>query len=186
MKTQEALALLPKEKDHAFGKDVFLLGKDKQGARLWLEDAKWDCGWYWAFGYVETYGVKSNDVQPRSARDINSHSHIDSYIFKKPEYYDFDKKAFVTGSDYLHHWNENPDLAATTLTESESWQFSDLMKSFYALSKVSAIYNSGNSHLTSVEGLSLKNQEGYDRINQVEIPAIVNAVKILLSPKEVK
>lgn len=184
MKTEIKLETLPKEKDHAFGKDVYLLGRDKDGARLWLESPRWECGWYWAFGYVETYGVNTNNAQPRTARDINSHSHVDSLIFKKPEYYDFEKKAFVLGSDYLHHWNEIPDLRATVLSERESREFSDLMKSFYTLKETAQLYYSGNSHLTSSSRLSLKNPAALKRINEKEIPAVTAAVLSILAPKE--
>jgi hypothetical protein len=37
--------LIAKRKDRAFGKDIFLLGKDSDGYTVWLEEPKWDCGW---------------------------------------------------------------------------------------------------------------------------------------------
>ena len=66
MKTKE---LIKKEKDHAFGKDVYLLGKDAEGVKYWLESPSWDCGWYWGFGYVETY---QRNWRPSLARDIEA------------------------------------------------------------------------------------------------------------------
>jgi len=36
-----------KQKSHAFGKDVYFLGVDKNGYNLRLEEASWDCNWYW-------------------------------------------------------------------------------------------------------------------------------------------
>lgn len=183
MKTQEKAAakLVSKRKSHAFGKDIYLLGRIN-GENHWLEAGKWDCGWYWGFGYVETY---TNGAFPDRARDISSHSHVNSLIFKKPEKYDFDKKAFVLGSEYLHHWNEL-DLEQTTLTDQESWEFSDLMKSFYTLREAAEIYHSGNSHLTSSQKLNLKNADALKRINEVEIPAILARVYEILSPAEGK
>jgi hypothetical protein len=76
MKTQ-----IKKEQNFAFGKDVFLLGQDKEGIKYWLEAPKFDCGWYWGFGYVETY---TNNDNPGKAKDINSHQHIDSSFIAPP------------------------------------------------------------------------------------------------------
>ena len=45
---------LKKRKSHAFGKDCYLIGRDKYGDLIWLEAAKWDCEWYWGFGYTHT------------------------------------------------------------------------------------------------------------------------------------
>jgi hypothetical protein len=47
--------MLSKRKSHAFGKDIYLIGKDKSGTNYWLESPSWDCDWYWGFGYIETY-----------------------------------------------------------------------------------------------------------------------------------
>ena len=177
------LPIIPKAKSHAFGKDVYLLGRDVGGGRLWLEAPRWDCGWYWAFGYVKQYGINSNNVEPSLARDIHSHTHVDSLIFRRLEEYDHEKQCFRLSGEYLHHWNDQPSLEATTLTEAESWEFSDLMKSFYTLRKTAEIYYQGNSHLTSVSRLSLKNAQARKRINEKEIPAITKAVLDILSPK---
>jgi len=174
--------LIPKAKSHAFGKDVYLLGRGDDGGRLWLEAPKWDCEWYWGFGYVETYGRRSNDVDPAHAGDINSHTHVNSLIFLKCEIYDFEKKCFRLSSDYLHHWNDQPDLKESTLTDSESWQFSDLMKSFYTFRETAAIYYQGNSHLASTGEFSLKNRRAWRRINTKEIPRITAAALNLLTP----
>ena len=180
MKTQNAIELIPKQVDKAFGKDVYLLGKYKTGEYFWLEQGKWDCDWYWGFGYIETY---QNNRKPSKARDIDSHSHYSGFVGKK-ESYDFDKKCFVLGSDYRHHLYDDNDIAALVLTENESWQLADLMKSFYTLQDAAEIYHQGNSHITTVEGLNLKNKEAYDRINKIEIPAIMEAIYKLLTPNK--
>lgn len=179
---EKELKKVKKEVSEAFGKKIFLLGR-MDGKRIWLEAGSWDCGWYWGFGYLETY---TNDAFPGHSRDIQSHSHVKGVIFQKPEYYDHDKGAFVMGSDYLHHWNEARGLTETTLTNSESWEFSDLMQSFYTLQDAAAIYYQGDSHLTSVPRCDLKNKEAYDRINRVEIPAIMARIYEILSPETTK
>jgi len=165
------MSQISKRKSNAFGKTVYLLGKNKYGDYLWLEEGRWDCDWYWGFGYVETY---TNNKNPSKSHDINSHTHINGLIFKK-----------IDGK-YLHHWNEQPDLEETTLTEKESWEFSDLMKSFYTLSETAQIYHQGNSHLTSNHLITLKNKRAENRINQKEIPVIMTRIYQILEPKEEK
>ena len=71
---------MKKQKSHAFGKDIYLLGKDSDGTMYWLEAARWDCKWYWGFGYVETY---TNNNHTSRSRDISSHQHFDSLFFNK-------------------------------------------------------------------------------------------------------
>jgi hypothetical protein len=70
---------MEKQKDHAFGKDVYLLGTDENGIRYWLEAASWDCGWYWGFGYIETY---KNNQTPSKAQDFDSHEHANNFLSK--------------------------------------------------------------------------------------------------------
>lgn len=66
-----------KKKSFAFGKDIYLLGRDKYGTFYWLEAPSWNCGWYWGFGYVETY---TNNRSPKNSKDISSHSHFDGLM----------------------------------------------------------------------------------------------------------
>jgi len=160
---------IQKQKSHAFSKDIYLLGKDKYGDYLWLEAGSWDCNWYWGFGYVETY---TNNKKPHLAKDIQSHSHVDGYIFEKDE-----------NGSFISHWNEQPNLEESTLTENESWEFSDLMKSFYTLRKTAEIYHQGNAHLSSGK-LSLKNQQAEKRINEKEIPKIMQRIYEILTPEQ--
>jgi len=41
MKTEKNL--ISKQKSRAFGKDIYLIGEDKDGIKYWLEQPKWDC-----------------------------------------------------------------------------------------------------------------------------------------------
>lgn len=168
MKTKTQLR---KKKTRAFGKDVYLLGKNEYGELLWLEAPSWDCSWYWGFGYVEIY---TNQANPSQARDITSHSHFNSLVgFKRED------------NTYVHHLNESPRMSATVLADKESWELCDLMKSFYTLKDAAEIYHTGNSHLTTT-GISLKSSEAEKRINEVDIPAITKRVLEILTPAEGK
>jgi hypothetical protein len=75
-------------------------------------------------------------------------------------------------------------MKETVLTNQESWELCDLMKSFYTLRETAAIFHQGNSHLTST-GISLKNAEMETYINQVAIPAITARVIEILTPEAV-
>ncbi len=109
--------MLQKRISHAFGKDIFLLGVDANGENAWLEAPKWDCGWYWGFGYVERY---TNNNNPEKAKDISSHTHIDSE-FKH--------------NDVI---NVNKGLKQTTYTIEEGVKLNQLFTEFYVLQTIAA------------------------------------------------
>jgi len=158
---------MKKQISRAFGKTIYLLGRFKDGKRFWLEQASWDCDWYWGFGYIETY---TNDRTPHMSRDTESHQHYDSLCFKE------------INNKFIYLLSENPEIESTVLRENEQWELSDLMMSFYTLSKTSRLYHIGNSHYTSKVKVDLKNEEAYKRINEVELPKIFASVYELLTP----
>ena len=114
---------MEKKKSHAFGKDIYLLGKDKDGINYWLEEASWDCGWYWGFGYVETY---TNNKYPHLSRDINSHQHFDG-LFLKGAIFDSFKSLLVE----------------TPLSDNEIWKLLELMDTFYTLRESADLFKNG-------------------------------------------
>lgn len=155
---------MEKTTSNAFGKDVYLLGTDKDDIAYWLEQGTWDCGWYWGCGYVETY---SRNMSPSASRDINSHQHFNSMFFnKKGNAYDEFKRFFVE----------------TTLVDKEIWTLIELMKTIYTLKEYSGTINRGGSHFTTNPCKDLiMNSEEYERINDVVIPALLQKVYELLS-----
>jgi hypothetical protein len=163
---------MKKKKSHAFGKDCYLLGKDTNGDLLWLEAAQWDCGWYWGFGYVEVY---TNQANPACARDIASHTHLDSILWTQYE------DVLTRERRYLHHINEA--LTESVLTELESWQFSDLMKSFFTLRKAADVLTRGGSHLSSQGEMPyLKQPNLANEINGEILPKLFEDVYKILTP----
>lgn len=171
---------LKKQKDHAFGKDVFLLGRDKEGMRHWLEAPRWDCGWYWGFGYVEVY---QQNWLPSKARDINEHTHIESSFIGQPQdHYDIEKKAFVKG-EYIHNIYDSLKLAQTTFNENEGWILTELFKQFYLLKDMASLYGSGGMNTaTSPIDWTDKTQEKH--INEIMIPRITAKIMEILSPEK--
>ena len=170
--------MLNKRTSHAFGKKVYLLGAGKDGTKYWLEAPSWDCGWYWGFGYVETY-TRNDD--PARSRDISSHGHWSGFVGQQHEY-DF-KLSKEVKTKWVSHINECPTLAQTVLSDGESWIISDLMRRFYALKETAEILHSGTAHLTSRGDHKTKNDEFLKWINEVELPAIFKAVTDILTPK---
>ena len=173
------MKLIDKKKSNAFRKDIYLLGQFDDGKYFWLEGAKWDCSWYWGFGYIETY---TNNSCPSKSRDISSHQHYDGTFFGKSESYDSEKGCFRLNSEYKHTIKDNKDVVACTLTEKEQWELADLMKTFYTLKDTAALYHQGNSHLTSNQRLSFEDKDAEKNINKVLLPKLFARVYEILTP----
>lgn len=146
---------MKKRKTHAFGKDIYLLGKDKEGILYWLGEARWDCDWYWGLGYVETY---TNNKNPSISRDINTHQHFDRLFLNGPS---------CSFDNFKNYFIETP------FNDSEIWKIMEIMKTLYTLREYSDTLNRGGSHYTSNPCKDIiKNDDEYNRINKVVIPAL--------------
>ena len=155
---------MEKTTSNAFGKDTYLLGTDIDGTAYWLEEAKWDCDWYWGLGYVETY---TRNMNPSSSRDTNSHRHFDGMFLKGSE----------NGYDeFIKFFDKTP------LDDREIWTLIELMKTLYTLKNYSDTINRGGSHFTTNPCKDLiQNEAEYDRINKIVIPKLLQEVYSLLS-----
>lgn len=162
---------IAKAKSFAFRKDIYLLGIDSEGVKYWLESPSWDCGWYWGFGYVETY---TNNNNPAIAKDIDSHSHIDSSFMGK----------VGNGGEYIHNIYDCPTFAATTFTTNEGWKLSELFKTFYQLKESAGMFGKGGSNITTNPcAETLKNEAWAKHINEVMIPTVTAAILKILTPQ---
>ena len=157
---------MKKEKRKAFRKKIYLLGKDTEGVKYWLEEASWDCNWYYGFGYIETY---TNNNFPEKSRDINSHEHYDTKILKNG----------FTPEEFKKIFPETP------LNNSEIWKLNELMETFYTLKKYHAMLHTGGSHVTT-NSISkfLKNDAEYERLKNIVFPALFEKIYTILSPEE--
>lgn len=155
---------MEKEKRFAFGKNIYLLGSDKDGVKYWLEEASWDCGWYWGFGYVETY---TNNRNPEKSRDIASLRHFDG-LFLKNNIFDSFKEMLID----------------TPLTDKEIWQLLELMKTFYTLKNNAELYHLGGSNIANnVLKNILKNEIGENKINEEIMPKLFEEIYKMLTPE---
>lgn len=158
---------MKKKTTRAFGKEIYLLGKDAEGTLYWLEEPSWDCGWYWGFGYIETY---TNNKCPHLAKDINSHQHFDSL--------------FLRGNKCcIDMFNEF--FVETPLSKNEIYELCDYMKTFYTLQDMADLYKHGYSWITEQAKLDiLKNEEQRDYINNQVLPQVFERIKKLLKGDE--
>lgn len=115
------------------------LGVNSDGESISLKKHKWDCGWYWSFGYVG---------------NRNLHYHIDSMI-NHPSHYD-DKWTNVTRQ-----------FRETWLTQDQWWILRDLFITAYALKKAAECYRCGghqthkarDHHVVSADMATLLNAD---------------------------
>lgn len=154
-----------KEARRVNGRWQFLLGT-REAETYWLEQASFDCDWYWGLGYVESYrGHGTSDMSWRG------HQHFDGMFLKKNEY-----------GIYIDAWKKF--FEETPLTDDEIWEVMELMKSAYTCRQYSDMLHTGGSHITSkVKVDLLKNDAEYGRLNNAVIPTIMNEVYKILLPK---
>lgn len=159
MKTQ-----MKKQKTQAFGKNVYLLGQDKEGTLYWLEAPSWDCDWYWGFGYIETY---TYNKRPGYSKDISSHQHARDFYPK-----------WVLG--------ENPILSQTTVNDREKWELAELFSQFYLLKNMAEFCHKKpvpGSHIATVKDVDHGDlTEWYKKINNEMIPRITEKIIEILTP----
>ena len=156
-----------KQKRFAFNKAIFYLGKDKDGANRWLEAPSWDCGWYWGFGYIETY---TNNENPERSRDISEHTHFNNLFLNGNKCaFDMFKGFFIS----------------TPLSDDEIWTLCDYMMTYYTLRETAELYRHGYSWLTKRAKINIiKNQAQENTINNVLLPELFKHIEALLTPGE--
>lgn len=179
--TTKELTQLEKKVVHVFGKDHYLLGINSEGEKVYLTAPSWDCDWYWGFGYITTF---TNNKNPEMSMDISSHSHWDSSIIGKHEYYNHEKGCFVSDNNYIHHSNEYFGRENSVLTDKESWTLAELMKTAYTLKESAELFGRGGSCVSSNPNQDiLKDEALTKRINEVLLPEVFKSIKELLTPK---
>ena len=144
-----------------FGKKNYLLGTDQNGRKLFLVAPSWDCGWYWGFGYVETY---TNNSHPERSRDIASHNHFNHLFGNNCNLYDGFKRI----------------IKDSTLDDDEIWMLVDYMRTFYCLNETAEVLKHGDSHYSERAKLDIVKDEAYaERINKVVLPELFKHIEDL-------
>lgn len=145
------------------GKTYYYLGKDESRTNYYLENAHFDCEWYWGIGYIESF---TNNNRPELSKDIVTHEHFDSKILNgKSNGFDNFKQVFPV----------NP------FSDNEIWKICELMKSAYTARHYSDMLHIGGAHYTSNPAKeTIQNETEYNRINKSVIPAIMTELYKIL------
>ena len=144
-------------KPHFGNKKFMLLGIRNDKAKIWMEQASFDCDWYYGFGYLEVLNHRHTDVK--------EHYHFSSFYETDKNAYDAFKQEFL----------------CTPLTDKELWILFDLMQSFYTLKKASEIYHIGGSNYATHE-LNLKSETKYKEAMEDQKKIIFSVQKLLGVP----
>lgn len=152
---------MKKEIKTFFGKKNYLIGKGEDGKNIYLLAPSWDCGWYWGFGYLETYTRRQGQL------DIEMHTHF-STLGENQNYFD----------GFKEYFKETP------LNDSEIWKLCDYMKSFYTLSDTAEFFRHGYSWYTETAKIDdLQRIDLENEINQKMLPQLFERIDKLLTPQ---
>jgi hypothetical protein len=143
--------LLEKEKMHWHGNTYYLLGIDEDGEKYYLQRGKFDCGWYWSGGYINTFNRKKSD--------ISLHTHYKTGEVNGNKFSD------ITSQDS----GFNKIFKLTTLTEDEKWTFHELMKTFYIMQDAMNLSHRGGANISSKKPLKeqIQNNDIYEYYKKV-------------------
>lgn len=143
--------LIEKEKMDWHGNTYYLLGIGHDNTKYYLQRGKFDCGWYWSGGYINTFN--------RTKTDINFHTH-----YKTGEI-DGNKISDITGEDC----GFNAIFKQTTLTENEKWTFHELMRTFYIMHEAMNLSYRGGANISSKNPLKeqIQNTEVYEHYKKL-------------------
>ena len=138
--------VLEKETTHMLGGTHYLLGIGQNGKKYYLKKGKFECGWYWSGGYIETFN--------RNKSDIDLHTHYDT--------------GEVNGLRFSYYDDFDKIFKVCTLTDSEKWKFHELMRTFYTAKEAMEMSYRGGSHIT-FNPLSdlIQNKAIYDHYNNL-------------------
>lgn len=152
--------MLKKEVKEKFNKKYYLLGKRKEDdKKVWLEEASWDCNWYWGLGYIEVFNYNYTDIE--------EHTHFDSLFFG-------------TNKGLPDAWYDYFD--ETVLDKDGVWKILEIMKTLYTVRAYSDMLHLGGSNISSQKDVLelVKNDKEYERINQEVIPQLLEKLYELL------
>jgi hypothetical protein len=133
------------------GKDKIKLGTRKSDNRvIYISRPKWDCGWYWGFGYIGNRDEHYHLSSYANARNINMYDAL------------------------LEDYDLNPKI------KKHLWDFCELVKTAYVLKETAEVLGRGGSHYTkNVCASVIKNSDEVTRINEVVLPAIFEQLNLI-------
>lgn len=138
---------------------------------IYLSPPKWDCGWYWGFGYLG---------------NANCHYHIDGLT--KISKYNFEKQTLQYEFVDLHeglirHFGDSFIIKK----DKDIWTLAELFKTFYYLRETAEVLGRGGAHYTT-NPLSdiIKNPNEVKRINEEILPLLFDKIYEILTSDQTK
>jgi hypothetical protein len=129
-------------------------GTNNDNERIYLTDPKWDCSWYWSFGYL---GNK------------NCHYHLSGYADGRN----------INMFDALRN---DYQLCKPLRNDKTLWTFCELVSTAYTLKTTAETLGRGGSHYTNNPCSEIiKNEAETTRINTIVLPAVFEAIAHLFS-----
>ena len=123
------------------------------GERIYLSRPKFDCDWYWGFGYLG---------------NTRCHYHLNGVT---------EGKNINFRDALLAHFGDSFIIKDEALV----WQFSEIVLTIYTLKEAAEMFYRGGSHMTTnPDAASLKKTEWVDEINNVLIPRQIAALYKIL------
>lgn len=148
-----------KQTINVFGHRYFLLGKDREGQKVFLQEPSFDCGWYWGYGYLETF---TNNNHPEKSKDITSHTHFNSTF-----------KGFA--DSYLEYFSES------VLKENEVWELLELMSQAEKIRALADMFHGGGAGISHAQGGITKDLAEHARLNKILEKTIFPAIEKLVT-----
>jgi len=150
------------------------LGQTKNGERIYLNDFEWQCGWYWAGGYI---GNK------------NLHCHFDGCFLDVPDYRGHPLGNFTPQmlSNGVAIWEPlSVFLDDAQYTENEWWRIKDLFRQFYAYKNAAECFQYGGHCTPHGRTESEINKSMADKINNHIENVIIPEIRKALNHSGVK
>ena len=125
---------------------------------------KWDCGWYWGFGYLERWNQRKGD--------IDFHTHID---------HEFGINKDGRRVNWYEGMQEVLDQGDVFENDKQRWQFLEIVKTIYNLKMTAEVLGRGGSHYAA-NPLSeeIKHHNEVRRINNYVIPKLIDKMYVVL------
>jgi hypothetical protein len=156
--------------------DLYLLGTNENGMKVWLVKPEWACDHYWSIGQLLTF---AHDWDPSIAKDFDSLTHWDSQTaeVRGDDTVWFIKTFGLPTKDLFNR--ENTDAGRkSNFTYDQIYHLCELMRSAYTLYHAAELLHYGHSnycgHTASKE--VIKDNHMYKKINTVMLPEIFKEI----------
>ena len=127
------------------------------GRAIMLRVPRFECGYYWAFGYLG---------------NMNVHFHLDNL------------EAVDDSCTHLNLYEQLENFFGDTLTipEAKRWTFCEVVLTIYMLKQAAALfYRGGAYYVKNPDELLIENPEYVDHINNVLIPKQIHTLYAILA-----